>query len=681
MNRFFRVFLVSCFLIFILLSCAGEEKVRKGGGAEPIDVARDLADTWISTYSPEDASWSWDSGVLMLGIWELYLQTGEKKYRDYVRDWLDYHIKKGYVIAFNDHVLPALVALKLWQKTGEYEYFKVVQDARDYIFLKASRTNDGGINHMGWISGNQLWVDTLFMITPFLMELGSATNDSQCFDEAVKQFEVFSNHLRDADTGLYRHMYDADTGEVMPPVADYWGRGNAWVVAASGIALGFLPEEHDGYEGILSRFIQQANSMGNLLDSSGRWHTIMNRPDTYLETSAGLITAYGIYKAAQAGLADEDILQIADKAFAGGMNQIVVDKNEGTLLLGTSYGTSPSTWEMYQYVLKGEQVSYGVGAFILAAVARAEHGIDSKVERGSTDETYIEQPSSDDPVEWGYFYLARGNLSKSHEKFEKAIEFNQSNTQALFGSSLVETIDFALDALDLYNRYSVGSAYLYELLSFIGSDAREFGKRLSDRMKVVEQDFTFVRAPERIVISTGGSTAVGAVELDLGEAYFLDAIGLLLWGAGDMVSALSASSDSQVFDSFVTIGTIRASEKLDSETAAEALDHIAAALGVLADGIAEIDSEPDNQSDDLLPANFFRLEGTFHIPGILLPTPVEDVWAMFGINPRELFGDGPMPQAIIDWLLNMKELVELLRDLIAGIGDKHSENMRTEATG
>lgn len=666
MNRMLNVFLASCLFIFLLFSCADEEKIGDGGGADSIDIARDLADAWIAAYSPESASWSWDSGILMLGLWELYSQIGETKYRDYVKSWLDHHIKNGYAIAFNDHVPPALVALKLWQETGEYEYFKIVQDARDYIFLKASRTPDGGINHMGWLSGNQLWVDTLFMITPFLMELGSATDDSQCFDEVVQQFEVFSNHLRDADTGLYRHMYDADTGEVMPPAPDYWGRGNAWVVAASGIALGFLPDEHSGYEEIHSRFVQQVNSMGELLDSSGRWHTIMNRPDTYLETSASLITAFGIYRAAQAGLADEDILQIAERAFSGGMSQVVVDEDEGTLLLGTSYSTLPSTWEGYQYVLKGEQVSYGVGAFILAAVARAKYGVDSEIERGFTDETYIRQPLNDDPVEWGYFYLARGNLSRAYEKFEQAIEVDANNAQALFGSSLVETINFALDALDIYNRYSVGSAYLYELLAFLGSDARAFGKRLSDRMKIVEQDFGFMHKPERVVISSVGSTAVGAVELDLGEAYVLDSLGLLLWGAGDMVSALSASPYSQIFNSSTMMEVLK-SEKLDSETAAEALDHIAAALGALIDGIIEIDSEPDDQSDDLLPANFFRLEGTFHIPGILLPTPVEDVWAMLGIDPHELFGDGPMPQAMIDWLLNLKELVELLRDLIAGI--------------
>lgn len=84
------------------------------------------------------------------------------------------------------------------------------------------------------------------------------------------------------------------------------------------------------------------------------------------------------------------------------------------------------------------------------------------------------------------------------------------------------------------------------------------------------------------------------------------------------------------------------------------------------DGMEIIDGEVDDQTDDLLPANFLRLEGTFDIPGVLLPTPVEDVWAMLGVDPRELFGDGPMPQAMIDWLLNLKNIIELIRDLIAG---------------
>lgn len=664
MTRFLKVFLASCILALALLSCADTNNGKKEEFTDPLDTARSLADTWIATYSPEDASFSWDSGLLMLSLWELYLRTGELKYREYVKRWMDYHIQNGYVIAFNDHVPPARVALRLWKETGEYEYFKIIQDARDYIFYKASRTPDGGLNHMGWVSGNQLWVDTLFMVTPFLAELGKNLGDAECFDEAVLQFEVFSNHLRDSDTGLYRHMYDADTGELVPPVADYWGRGNAWVVAASGIALGLLPREHAGYDGIRSRFIHQINSMANLLDSSGRWHTIMNRADTYFETSASLLAAFGIYEALQADAASKNILQIAEKSFGGGMSQVVVDENEGTLLLGTSYGTSPSTWEMYQYVLKGEQVSYGVGAFILAALARDKYGVESSIECATTNETYIRQPSSDDSIDWGYFYIARGNLPKSLERFNEALEADANNTQALFGSSLVETIYFALDILDLYNRYSVSSASLYELLSFLGSDAKNFGKILSDRMKVIEQDENFVRVPERVVISTGGSTAVGSVELDSGEVYLLDALGLLLWGAGDLVWGFSADSSMSFAENFSS------PDKLDTDTIVEALDKIAASLGVIVDGIEIIDAEVDDQSDDLLPANLFRLEGTFDIPGVLLPTPVEDVWAMFGIDPRELFGDGPMPQAMIDWLLNLKNIVELIRDLIAGIEDK-----------
>ncbi|NLH47099.1 MAG: hypothetical protein GX444_00700 [Myxococcales bacterium] len=335
----------------------------------PLDTARALADTWIDTYTPETMGWSWDSGLLMLGIWELYRQTGENRYHDYVQTWMDYHISIGYTIAFNDHVPPGRLALRLWEETGEAKYRKVVDDTRYYIFEKADRLPDGGLNHMGWISGQQIWVDTLFMLT-FLLELGAADDDNACFDESVLQFEVFAKHLRDADTGLYRHMYDAETDTVTPAEKDYWGRGNAWVIAASGIALEAMPPEHEGYAGIRDRFVQQAAAMGALIDTGNRWHTIMNRPETYLETSVGPLVASGIYHAALAGEANDSLLELARRGLRGALDQAVTDELGETILLGTSYGTGPSTWEMYDYVLKGEQVTYGIGATLIAVTAR-----------------------------------------------------------------------------------------------------------------------------------------------------------------------------------------------------------------------------------------------------------------------------------------------------------------------
>jgi len=638
---------------------ADDDAADDDTGVSPVEIAEALTDTWIETYTPETMGWSWDSGLLMLGIWELYRETGESRYHDYVQAWMDYHIDVGYTIAFNDHVPPGRLALRLWEETGDAKYHQVVDDTRFYIFEKAVRLPDGGINHMGWISGQQIWVDTLFMIT-FLLELGAADNDTACFDESVLQFEVFAQHLRDADTGLYRHMYDAETGEVMPPVKDYWGRGNAWVIAASGIAMETMPPEHAGYPGIRDRFLQQAEAMGTLLDVSNRWHTIMNRPETYLETSVGPLVASGIYHAALAGEANDVLLTVARRGLRGALDQVVEDDLGETLLLATSYGTGPSTWEMYNYVLKGEQVSYGIGAVLIAVTARETYEPDVSLPAvQATDEIYIHPPADSDPTEWGYYYLARGDFYSAMDSFTEA---PADDSAAQFATGVVETVRFAFTVLDDVNRYMLNDADLLETVSAILGDGRNVGQDLALLMPVAEEDLEFLRVIERFVMTEqGGSTALGRVEVDRGEAYLLDAAGHLVWGLADVVQSLGAQEATKLLKVGNWLGVLLHPGRLvNNDLLVAGLDEIIAGIDLLLEGIDEIMAETDDQSDDLIPANLLELQGDFKLPGILLPTPVDELLGPIA----DFFAGQPMPDALVDLLETVRGVLVFLRNLI-----------------
>ncbi len=635
---------------------ADDDTADDDTGPSPVETAQALADTWLETYTPETMGWSWDSGLLMLGLWELYEQTGDGRYHDYVKEWMDYHLGIGYTIAFNDHVPPGRLALRLWQETGEAKYREVVDDTRTYIFEKAERLPDGGLNHMGWISGQQIWVDTLFMIT-FLLELGQADNDNECFNESVLQFEVFARHLRDADTGLYHHMYDAETDTVTPAEKDYWGRGNAWVVAASGIALETIPAAHDGYAGIRDRFVQQAAAMGALIDSTNRWHTIMNRPETYLETSVGPLVASGIYHAALAGEANDELLTIARRGLRGALDQAVVDEQGDTLLLGTSYGTGPSTWEMYDYVLKGEQVTYGIGATLIAVTAREAYEPEVALPAAqATDEIYIHPPATDDPTDWGYYYLARGDFYSGLESLAAA---PADDAAAQLAIGVVEAVRFAFGVLDDVNRYVLDEAGLLETIDVILGDGREVGQDLAMLMIVPEEDPTFSRVIERFVMTEqGGSTALGMVEVDRGEAYILDGAGHLLWGLADVVESIGLRETTRLLG--LPNWLFHPTRLVDNDQLVAGLDEIIAAIDLLLAGIDEIMAETDDQSDDLVPANLLRLEGEFKLPGILLPTPVDELLGPIA----DFFAGDPMPDALIDLLETVRGILVFVRNLV-----------------
>ena len=626
-----------------------------------------LADTWLDTYEPETMGWSWDSGVLMLGLWELANLTDDSTYRDYVRDWLDHHIAVGYTIAYNDHVPPARLALRLYQETGEVAYRDAVDAAKAYLFQQAERLPDGALVHMGWTSPRQIWVDSVYMVAPFLVEAGLLDADEACIADAMTQFRVFAEHLQDPATGLYRHRYDARDDAVTPVQPDFWGRGNAWVVAASGTALLRLPNTTEGWTGILSRHDEQTAAMAQRLADANRWHTIMNRPATYLETSVGPLFAYGVYQTASATSVSDAILAAADRALAGALDQIVIDDGGDTLLLGTSYGTAPSTWEMYQEVLKGEQVNYGVGAVLLAVTARAAAGRTEPLPAPrATDETYIAPPVDDDDVAWGYFYLARGDFRSGLTSFDAALAVDDSDAGANIGVGLVETIRFAMGVLAGIDAWYVEEISLLDLVGQLLGDGRATGESLAGRMMIVADDTGFSRLIQRLVLTEqGGSTAVGAVEVDLGEAYLLQAVAHLLVGAADVADGLGLAAALDVVHAAspwrAFLHQLRHGQKLDPASIGRGLDSLIATCDSLTAMIESIDAETDDQSDDLLPKNLIYLEGDFGVPGVLLPTPLDE---LLGFDPRELFGDDPLPQALLDLIDDVRGALSLVRSFL-----------------
>jgi unsaturated rhamnogalacturonyl hydrolase len=95
----------------------------------------------------------------------------------------------------------------------------------------------------------------------------------------------------------------------------------------------------------------------------------MNRPgEIYLETSASALFSYGIARAYRYGLVGEEELDAARRALDGIRAAIVEDDQGRPVVTGISGPTDVGTYESYAEVPLQEDISYGVGATILALV-------------------------------------------------------------------------------------------------------------------------------------------------------------------------------------------------------------------------------------------------------------------------------------------------------------------------
>jgi unsaturated rhamnogalacturonyl hydrolase len=640
-----------------------------------LNYARELAATWVRAFEPSQNAWSWDAGVLMMGMMaENTNGSLGQEFQDYAKDWIDHYLDTGFHIVSSDTSIPGLACLQLYKQSGEQKYLDAADKVWTYISEVAGRTSDGGLNHMGWMSGNQIWADTLFMIIPFLLEYAEVTGTSAPYEEIALQMEVFRRHLRDNDVGLYRHRYDDDTGEVLPAEPLYWGRGNGWVFVALVLANNRLPASiKAGMDFDLEAdLLQTLESIRSMETVDGRYHTILNRTDTYLETSAALLYAYGVSMDALGQGIFSDNIDWIDLWMQGAIDQIVVDDAGDTLLLGTSCGTDPGGIEHYNQVLKTENVSYGLGLFLLNAVARMDiEGLSVLQEStGDSEENFLQPPVPCEGTDCGQFFMGRGNYNAAKDELTAALTTDPDDVRAHFLNALIEVIRLATGLLDQIDTWYIGEANLTDIEAWLIGEGRARALAINEDLSAVQAQTKFSVVLERLLlIEYGGHTAFGQREMDLGEAYLFDALAHLVVGITnffDSVPAFPREMPASVHELQQNLLKFAWPSLSAGQTkgAVEGLEEIVVAIDTLIEGIDSIMAETDDQHDDLIPQNLLKLEGTFGIPGILPETDVMELLTSSGI-PQEFLEELVMPADLIDLLNTVRGVLEWVIDLLS----------------
>jgi rhamnogalacturonyl hydrolase YesR len=167
-----------------------------------------------------------------------------------------------------------------------------------------------------------VWADDLFMSAPYLMRMGVVTGDKQYFDDAAQQVVNFNKYLVETRTGLYRHgWYDAEKRQ--SPVA--WGRANGWVIWATSEILELLPTSHPLRDKIVNIYRDHLKAVVTFQAPSGLWHQVLDRPDSFEETSCTAMFMIGIVRGIRLGILDASYVPHVKKAWSGLQTRISED--------------------------------------------------------------------------------------------------------------------------------------------------------------------------------------------------------------------------------------------------------------------------------------------------------------------------------------------------------------------
>lgn len=242
----------------------------------------------------------------------------------------------------------------------------VIDRWSDYVAHGQFRLPDGTLARQR-PQQQSLWADDFYMSIPCLAEMGRMTGDRGWYDDAVKQVRQMSARLFNPQLGLYTHGWNANNPDA-PQF--YWGRANGWALLAMCDLLDVLPKDHPGREAVLTQLRAAIRGVAQYQSGSGLWHQMIDRNDSYLETSGTAMFVYAIAHAVNQGwISPTTYGSIAQAGWCGLMTRV----NDKGQVDGTCVGTTFASDQVYYYNRPATvKALHGYGPVLLAGIEMIE---------------------------------------------------------------------------------------------------------------------------------------------------------------------------------------------------------------------------------------------------------------------------------------------------------------------
>jgi unsaturated rhamnogalacturonyl hydrolase len=396
MKKHIYYLVLICLSVSFTLSATSKKKTDLKVKNKPkVSVAKQFAESEMKRFPK---AWQMDYGKrpffgyaqgvgcsAMLLLWK---STGDVRYFNYVKEFADSLISDEGEIAlydkpsFNiDYVNSGKSLFAIYKKTGENKYRLAMDDLIEQL-KNQPRTSEGGYWHKK-IYPNQIWLDGIYMASPFMAQYGATFNHPQWIDEAIKQITLCHKHCHDSVTGLYYHAWDesktqrwANPQTGLSP--NFWGRSIGWYFMAVVDALDFIPKNHPQRAELIAIIQGLADALPNY-QRNGLWSQVIDQPErvgNFPEASVTTQCMYAYAKATNKGYINKKYRRYAEQAYEGIMSHLLVKNPDGTLTLTRccavgGLGGNPYRDGSFEYYI-GEKMrdndSKATGPFIMGCI-------------------------------------------------------------------------------------------------------------------------------------------------------------------------------------------------------------------------------------------------------------------------------------------------------------------------
>ena len=144
-----------------------------------------------------------------------------------------------------------------------------------------------------------------------------------------------------------------------------WGRANGWAILAQVDLLDYLPENHPQRDTLLTLFQKHILGVARYQGGNGLWHQLLDKPDSYEETSCSAMFTYAVARAVNKGYLDPRYKSIAIRGWEGVQSKVHADGQ----IEGVCTGTVVSE-DLVHYYKRPAPLNdiHGIGFVILAGI-------------------------------------------------------------------------------------------------------------------------------------------------------------------------------------------------------------------------------------------------------------------------------------------------------------------------
>ena len=255
-----------------------------GINTPPSEVTYTETCTWLGALQFADATK--DKGLLRQLQKRFYPLLGVHKYLMQKPD----HV---------DHTVFGAIPLQLYMQTGDESFYHLGLDFADRQWQMPSGSDRAYYRAFladGLTWQTRYWIDDMFMITTIQSQAYLASLDRKYIDRAAHQMSSYLDSIQQSNA-LFYHAAEAPF---------YWCRGDGWMAVGMADLLKYLPEDNADRTPIMKQYQRMMASLKSYRNAEGLWSQLVDKPDSWTETSGSAMFTYAILVGVNRGWLDAD---------------------------------------------------------------------------------------------------------------------------------------------------------------------------------------------------------------------------------------------------------------------------------------------------------------------------------------------------------------------------------------